>query len=381
MNVYSMSETNILNFVLNILPIQNEEQSVVYCKGRHLKRWQTSRLTPRVSINIKHNIDWFMVDLKFEDYHLDVEQIISIWKEGKEYIDLGKEKGLALIDQTWMKQYAPILNRLVHAKYQKKIDEKELPTQKKVMKVTKNSLGLLEELKKISSTKHSKDWHPYKIIPRKIPDTVQASLREYQKEGVNWLCFLRKNDFGGILADDMGLGKTLQALTFFEIIRVSRAMKKCSNRAHLVICPTSVVTNWQEEVIKFTPKLKYILYHGPKRKKESINFKKIDVVITSYSLLQKEIDFFLTMDFDVVLLDESQNIKNANSKTARAVCKLNSIQRLSLTGTPMENDITEFWSQFKFLMPSLLGGFKDFNNLYVKPIQKNIYKKGFDFLY
>ena len=379
MNVYSMSETNILNFVLNILPIQNEEQSVVYCKGRHLKRWQTSRLTPRVSINIKHNIDWFMVDLKFEDYHLDVEQIISIWKEGKEYIDLGKEKGLALIDQTWMKQYAPILNRLVHAKYQKKIDEKELPTQKKVMKVTKNSLGLLEELKKISSTKHSKDWHPYKIIPRKIPDTVQASLREYQKEGVNWLCFLRKNDFGGILADDMGLGKTLQALTFFEIIRVSRAMKKCSNRAHLVICPTSVVTNWQEEVIKFTPKLKYILYHGPKRKKESINFKKIDVVITSYSLLQKEIDFFLTMDFDVVLLDESQNIKNANSKTARAVCKLNSIQRLSLTGTPMENDITEFWSQFKFLMPSLLGGFKDFNNLYVKPIQKNIYKKEFDF--
>ena len=380
-NVYSMNEKNALNFVLKFLPSQNEEQMIVYCEGKKLKRWKISQITPKVSINIKHNIDWFVVDLNFDDYHLDVEQIISIWKEEKKYIDLGKEKGLALIDQNWMKQYAPILNRLVHAKYQKKTDGKELPaedTQNKELKVAKNSLGLLEELKKISSTKYSKDWHPYKIIPRKIPDTVQVTLREYQKEGVNWLCFLRKNNFSGILADDMGLGKTLQALTFFEIIRVSRAMKKCSKRAHLVVCPTSVVTNWQEEIIKFTPKLKYILYHGPKRKKENINFKKVDVIITSYSLLQKEIDFFLSMAFDVVLLDESQNIKNANSKTARAVFKLNSIQRLSLTGTPMENDITEFWSQFNFLMPSLLGSFKDFNNLYVKPNQKKICKKEFD---
>ena len=224
-NVYSMNTTNALDFVLNILPNQNKQQIVFYCEEKGLKRWKTSRVTPKVSINIKHNIDWFMVDLKFDDYQLDVEQIISIWKEGKEYIDLGKEKGLALIDKNWMKQYAPIFNRLVHAKYQpnqlEKQDEKDLstknPNEYKNLRVTKNSLGLLEELQKIFSAKNLKDWHPYKIIPRKIPPTVKANLREYQKEGVNWLCFLRKNDFGGILADDMGLGKTLQALTFFEI--------------------------------------------------------------------------------------------------------------------------------------------------------------------
>ncbi len=387
-NIYSMNEVNALNFVLNILPNQNEGLTVVYREEKRLKRWKTSRITPKVSVNIKHNIDWFMVDLKFDDYHLDVEQIISIWREGKDYIDLGKEKGLALIDQNWMKQYAPIFNRLVHAKYQSdplvRRDEKNLLSKNlkeyKKLRVTKNSLGLLEELHKIFSTKKRKEWHPYKIIPRKIPATVQAKLREYQKEGVNWLCFLRKNDFGGILADDMGLGKTLQALTFFEIVRTSRALKKCSKRAHLVVCPTSVVTNWQEEMIKFTPKLKYYLYHGPKRKKEIFNLKKIDVIITSYSLLQKEIDFFLSMNFDVVLLDEAQNIKNANSKTAKAVCQLNSIQRLSLTGTPMENDITEFWSQFNFLMPSLLGTLKDFHNLYVQPkYQKKLKKKEFDY--
>ena len=116
-NIYSMNETNALKFVLNILPNQNEQQIVVYCEEKGLKRWKISRITPKVSINIKHNIDWFMVDLKFDDYQLDVEQIISIWREGKEYIDLSQEKGVALIDQNWMKQYAPIFNRLVHAKY------------------------------------------------------------------------------------------------------------------------------------------------------------------------------------------------------------------------------------------------------------------------
>ena len=299
-NIYSMNETNALKFVLNILPNQNEHQIVVYCEEKGLKRWKTSRITPKVSINIKHNIDWFMVDLKFDDYQLDVEQIISIWREGKEYIDLSQEKGVALIDQNWMKQYAPIFNRLVHAKYKsnqsEKMDEKNLPTKNppgyKNLRVTKNSLGLLEELQRMSSAKNLKDWHPYKIIPRKIPPTVKANLREYQKEGVNWLCFLRKNDFGGILADDMGLGKTLQALAFFEIVRTSRALKKCSKRPHLVVCPTSVVTNWREEIKKFTPELEYCLYHGPKRKKEVTHLKKIDVLITSYSLLQKEIDFF-----------------------------------------------------------------------------------------
>ena len=364
--VYSMSETNSLNFAINILPEQNEKDLVIYYGKENLKRWKVSVTLPQFNTIIKHHIDWFSLNISFDNQDIDISKLMDIWKSGEKCIDLGNKKGLVLINKDWMERYAPILNRLTYDSQ---------TTVKKELLVKKYNFGLLEELTGTANRK-SKNWQPLKIVEQKIPDTVKANLRQYQQEGVNWLCFLRKNNFSGILADDMGLGKTLQALAFFEVIRKSKKTTRY-HRPHLVVGPTSVVTNWKEEVLKFTPELKYILYHGAKRKKLCKSLKTFDLIITSYALLQKESKFFASIKYDIVLLDEAQNIKNARSKTAQAVCLLNSTQRVSLTGTPIENDISEIWSQFNFLMPGFLGNLKEFNTLYSK--SSRTYKKEFDF--
>ena len=152
-------------------------------------------------------------------------------------------------------------------------------------------------LNKISSFK--------KLRSQRIPKEINGKLRSYQKEGVNWLSFLNEFGFGGILADDMGLGKTLQTLTFLAILK-----KKRSKLPNLVIAPTSVVTNWMAEVRKFVPHFKAVLLHGQKRKEHYEEAKKADLIITTYGLLQRDLDWLSSLELHVVILDEAQNIKN-----------------------------------------------------------------------
>lgn len=358
--LYTMDENKTLQFVLYTLSQKNKNDLIVYYGAKNLKRWKVDDIIPKTSIDIKNNSKWFELNFSFEKYNLDMKKIISIWQAGKNYIDLGKEKGLVRIDKKWMNHYVPILNRLFSSS-NKDTDKKDIS---KII-VSKENFSLIEELKDFITNKKKLQIKSLKIIPEKIPTTVQATLRNYQKEGVNWLCFLRRNHFSGILADDMGLGKTLQTLTYFEILRGNK--KTNSQKPHLIICPTSVMNNWEEEIKKFTPTLSFILYHGKKRKKDKTYLKKADLIITTYTLLQKEISFFKKIKYDVIVLDEAQNIKNANSKTAKGIYTLESLQRLSLTGTPIENNVTELWSQFHFLLPNLLGNYKNFQKIYVKP--------------
>jgi SNF2 family DNA or RNA helicase len=201
----------------------------------------------------------------------------------------------------------------------------------------------------------------------KIPRTLKAKLRSYQKTGVNWLQFLRHHRLSGILADDMGLGKTLQALAHILLEKKEgRLTSPC-----IVIAPKSVTTNWLQECHKFAPSLKVLLLTGSDRHKLFPKIQQYDLIITSYGLVLRDINKLLNNHFHLLILDEAQVIKNTRSKITTVVKELRSSNRLCMTGTPMENHLGELWSLFEFLMPEFLGSEYQFNQLYRQPIEKN----------
>jgi superfamily II DNA or RNA helicase len=194
---------------------------------------------------------------------------------------------------------------------------------------------------------------------------LEKVLRPYQKHGVAWMNFLRTNGFGGILADEMGLGKTLQTLAFLR--SVSSATPKAPS---LVVCPTSLVFNWVAEAQKFTPQLKIIGLHGTSRHKLFEEIPRCDLVVTSYALIRRDLERYQQFEFDTVILDEAQHIKNRATQNAQAVKMIRSQHRLVLTGTPLENSVLDLWSIFDFLMPGYLGSTKDFKERYEVPIAR-----------
>lgn len=195
---------------------------------------------------------------------------------------------------------------------------------------------------------------------------LESVLRPYQKQGVAWLQFLRENGFGGILADEMGLGKTLQTLAFLRVVRE----KEPGAAPMLIVCPTSLVFNWLAEAKKFTPELKVLALHGPERHAAFAQINESDIVITSYALARRDADRYREFEFDTVVLDEAQHIKNRQTQNAQAVKAVKSKHRLVLTGTPLENSVLDLWSIFDFLMPGYLGTAKDFRERYELPIAK-----------
>ena len=204
------------------------------------------------------------------------------------------------------------------------------------------------------------------VEPIAKPRTLKASLRPYQKEGFSWLVFLHNANTGGILADDMGLGKTVQAIALLLWAK-SKTKKKMLN---LVIAPTSVVPNWQREIEKFAPSLTTVVWQGPDRHDLRDELEGADVMITSYALLRRDEELLQELDFRYAILDEAQNIKNPLSATARAAKRLRSERRLALTGTPIENRLSEIWSIFDFVSPGLLGDLKTFEEKLARPIDR-----------
>ncbi|MBA4263343.1 MAG: helicase SNF2, partial [Comamonadaceae bacterium] len=199
-----------------------------------------------------------------------------------------------------------------------------------------------------------------------LPASVQASLRPYQQQGLNWLQFLRESALAGILADDMGLGKTLQTLAHIQVEKdVGRL-----DRPALIIAPVSLLGNWQREAGRFCPDLRCLVLHGQERHEKAASLAGHDVVIAPYSLLQRDRERWLQAQWHLVVLDEAQNIKNASTHAAQVACELVTRHRLCLSGTPMENHLGEIWSLFHFLMPGFLGGQQRFKELFRNPIER-----------
>ncbi len=201
--------------------------------------------------------------------------------------------------------------------------------------------------------------------PQPIPKDVRAELRSYQIEGVQWLERLRKMHLNGILADDMGLGKTLQTITM-----LTQFKQETPGIPSLVVCPTSLLYNWKEEVHKFNPDLKCVVIDGsPQQRKKAIStLSKHDLGITSYSLLQKDVEFYEGISLGYLILDEAQAIKNRATRNAKSVKSVAAKHRLILSGTPIENSLEELWSLFDFLMPEFLGSYERYIEKYVRNI-------------
>jgi superfamily II DNA or RNA helicase len=205
--------------------------------------------------------------------------------------------------------------------------------------------------------------------PSGSPSTsgLQATLRPYQQEGVDWLQHLIECDVGGVLADDMGLGKTLQTIAHLSAEKASGRMVEPS----LVLMPTSLIGNWQRELKKFAPHLKVLVLHGTKRDARRSELPGADVVLTTYPLLLRDLEHFRERVFHLLILDEAQAIKNPRSQINKAVSALSARHRLCLSGTPVENNLEELWSLFEFLMPGFLGSAERFRTGFRTPIERD----------
>lgn len=184
-----------------------------------------------------------------------------------------------------------------------------------------------------------------KDFPLSLPDTFRGKLRSYQAQGVKWLIKLSKISFGGILADEMGLGKTIQIIAFL----LTEQGKKT-----IIVCPTSLIYNWKSELEKFAPSLKVLIVHGQNRDEALEDVSEYDIVLTTYGTIRMDIDKYSGKSFDYCIIDEAQNIKNASAQNTKVIKEINAKVRFALTGTPIENNLTELWSIFDFIMPGYL---------------------------
>ena len=205
------------------------------------------------------------------------------------------------------------------------------------------------------------------MVPAKVPEGLQATLRPYQQDGLSWLQHLRQHALGGVLADDMGLGKTLQTLAHILLEKEAGRLQQ----PVLVVLPTSLLHNWQTEAKRFTPGLRVLALHGPTRADSFAQIAQHDVVLTTYALLWRDEDVLREHAWHLLVLDEAQQAKNPRSRAAMTLRALKATHRLCLTGTPLENHLGELWTQFDFLLPGLLGTEKMFNQQWRHPIERH----------
>ncbi len=272
--------------------------------------------------------------------------VLRAWRDGLELVPL-EDGGWAPLPADWLAKHGHLVADLLAARgADKRLTTAALPTAGALCDV-------LEQPRPAELARLAPLFQGFEGIPHApLPPGLTATLRPYQQHGVDWLSFLRDAQLGGILADDMGLGKTLQTLCVLR------------GRA-LVVCPKSVVYNWADEIARFRPGLRSAIYHGPKRELDP----DAEVTLTTYALLRLDAQRLAEEDWDVVVLDEAQAIKNLGSQTARAAFELRGKFRIALSGTPVENRLEELWSAMHFANPGVLGGASDFQERYAGPIE------------
>jgi len=229
---------------------------------------------------------------------------------------------------------------------------------------------IINDEKLLNIAKKLKNFEGIKEV--NSPKSLKVKLRNYQKFGLSWLNFLWEYSFNGILADDMGLGKTLQTIAHLLRLKEENHLK-----TSLIIVPTSLLANWKNEIEKFAPNLNKIVLYGNERENILSNIFEYDIVITTYTIVTRDIEKLKEFNFYYLILDEAQKIKNARTKVSKSVKLLTAKYKLALSGTPVENHLGELWSIFNFLMPSLLGSYKFFRDYFQIPIEKekDLYKQ------
>jgi len=311
-----------------------------------------------IDISIEEGIDWFDIKskIKFGPFEIPFSQIRKNILNKKFQIEL-PDGSLAVIPESWITEYADLFAFADEQSDAPRLNKMHLAVVKDLENGNHAQVAMTRKLERLANFEEIDSYD--------IPQHFKGELRSYQHAGYNWMRFLDEYGFGGCLADDMGLGKTVQTLALLQ-----SEQEKNPGSANLLIMPTSLVYNWIMEARKFTPKMRILNYTGTQRVKDTCQFAKHDLVITSYGIARIDTNLLADYYFNYIILDESQAIKNPDSRIAKAVKQLKSRRKLILTGTPIENSTMDLWSQMAFVNPGLLGGKKFFNKNYQIPIEK-----------
>ena len=318
-----------------------------------LRKYNIKAVRPKLSGKFSYNLDYFEgeVEVEIEGEKFSIQQLLNNYK---------KDEYIVLSDGT---------NALINREYIEKLQRVFKEEDGNKIKVSFFDMPIVQDM--IDEKAFENDFMGNKDFfegINKLPKEnteypkLNVTLRDYQKYGYKWLKYLTDNNLGACLADDMGLGKTLQAIALLSNLHQEKKKKS------MVIMPKSLIYNWENEIKKFSPKLKVGVYYGINRDFSAL--KKSDVILTTYGTIRNDIVNLLEQKLDLLILDESQNIKNINSQTTKAVLLLNAKKRVALSGTPIENNLLELYSLFRFLNPEMFGSVQRFTNNYIVPIQK-----------
>ena len=365
--IYLQDDDKIFEFIYSILPQLRELAEIFYSD-------QFKNITVRDSApfsgGVRLNEDSDLLEFSFHCDDIDTEELKNIFSSLHE-----KKKYHRLKNGSFIPLESPELLKMSELIECLNISDKDLS--KKVIELPKFRAMYIDNQIRESNMTHIERNSSFKRMVQNIkepedmdfviPQKLQHVLRDYQKTGFKWLKTLASYGFGGILADDMGLGKTLQAIAFIQ------SEKEKSSIPSLVVAPTSLVYNWQDEINKFAPDLKSTVISGlQKERQEQIkSISEADIVITSYPLIRRDIDLYNEFKFKHCFLDEAQQIKNPESINAKSVKQINAGSYFALTGTPLENSLSELWSIFDFLMPGYLLSHTKFLNKFERPIVKH----------
>lgn len=326
-----------------------------------LKNYRFNTARPSTHIHLSSGMDWFdaKVEITFGDQRIGIADIKRALASKQSFVQLG-DGTLGILPDEWLKKYALLFkvgegrnDKLRLSRYHMSVidelyenrDEAEL------------SFALDEKFERLRAFRQIPEVQP--------PDHLKPVLRPYQVSGYQWLQYLHEVGWGGILADDMGLGKTVQALTMLHQYKAQQGSLKA-----IVVCPTTLIYNWKNEVSKFTPGLSCIIHHGNTRSRDAALLQSHEIIVTTYGTLRSDITLLLKIHFDYVVLDESQAIKNPSSKVTKAASLLNATNRLCMSGTPLQNNTFDVYAQMNFLNPGLLGSVEFFRNEFANPIDK-----------
>ncbi len=331
-----------------------------------LKSFKYNPHKPVVTTNVASGIDWFEVEVNiaFGNNVVSIKELKKAILKKDNFVKLD-DGSLGMIPEEWLEKYGRLFRT-------GKIKNDKLEISKLMFSVIDDMFDDMiasEDIRFEIAEKKRKllSFEQIEQVPQ--PKGIKATLRDYQISGLSWLNFLEEFNWGGCLADDMGLGKTIQIISLLKMVKDKTPKKE--RYASIVVVPTSLIFNWQDELNKFCPSLKYKVVYGPNREKTIADFDKYDLILTTYGTLMNDIEVLKDYRFKYAILDESQNIKNPSSKRYKAVRLLNATNRLVLTGTPIENNTFDLFAQFNFINPGYLGSPADFKANYSEPIDKN----------
>lgn len=339
--------------------IQENGYPIFGIEDLHRFKYNTSK--PKWEMKARGDMDWF--DLKIKITWGDIVVPLKDVRKAilnRQNVVLLKDGSIGVIPDEWIQNYGMLLRMGEETKDSIRINKRHLSVLQDLSGHIDNK-KIQEEIEE--KRKRLLDMDKADLTP--ISASIKATLRPYQHVGFNWMQSLDQLGWGGCLADDMGLGKTLQTISFLQYLK-----EKYPGKANLVITPTSLIYNWRAELDKFCPDMKYHVHYGTDRRIDSTHFENNDIILSTYGVVRNDAEELKDFEWNYIILDESQTIKNPDSQTTRALYKLNSRNRLILSGTPVQNNTIDLFSQFNFLNPGLLGNGEFFKREFATPIDK-----------